>query len=198
MVLRVLLVIVALVIVVGWLVFSGTLYRLTVSPEEQAKGLAIHAHMRGLALSMTRDSLGIAAPASANQPWGVVMDWGLGEVTTTVVAYATGDASMYLSSGGGFIGGRDEPTVHAAALALIDTLAHAGAPCDVRTQFPLPAKDHVTFHLLTDGGVRVCQATNAELMSGKHPLSNAYDVVQELIAAFRNSPTIRSMVPQGG
>jgi hypothetical protein len=37
--------------------------------------------------------------------YGVIMDWDLGNGIMTLVTYKTGDASMYLSSGGGVIGG---------------------------------------------------------------------------------------------
>jgi hypothetical protein len=39
------------------------------------------------------------------------MDMGMDSSIVTVVSFATGDASIYLSSGGGFIGGSNYETI---------------------------------------------------------------------------------------
>jgi hypothetical protein len=51
----------------------------------------------------------------------VLMDWHVGNGTATVLAAADGSASLYLSSGGGFIGGGQKfASIRTAALHAID------------------------------------------------------------------------------
>jgi len=48
------------------------------------------------------------------------MDWDLGDGIATFISFSTGDASMYLSSGGGLIGGGHHENVSVAAKTFVD------------------------------------------------------------------------------
>ena len=61
--------------------------------------------LRNLAFSATEEQIGVQLPSEQTKIYGVVMDWDLGEGTATLVAFLSGDASLYLSSGGGVLGG---------------------------------------------------------------------------------------------
>ncbi|HEX6495514.1 MAG TPA: hypothetical protein VF018_08530, partial [Acidobacteriaceae bacterium] len=62
----------------------------------------------------------------------VLMDWNVSNGTATVLAAADGTASVYLSSGGGFLGGGQKyPTIRDAALRAIH-LATNLLPCSDR------------------------------------------------------------------
>jgi hypothetical protein len=58
-----------------------------------------------LALQITREKDGLAATFVPTERWGVIMDWVVSNATATVIAFSDGHASIYLSTGGGFIGG---------------------------------------------------------------------------------------------
>src|SRR5215831_4132356 len=58
-------------------------------------------NLRKQALGFKREEIGLPAPAQSTEPWGVIMDWPVGNGTATVVAISDGTASIYLSSGGG-------------------------------------------------------------------------------------------------
>jgi len=79
-----------------------------ISPE-------IYQGLRNQALRMSRAKLGLPATPTPAAPWGVIMDWGVGRGTATVVAFSDGHASIYLSNGG-FLGGAEshESIRHAA------------------------------------------------------------------------------------
>lgn len=61
--------------------------------------------LRAQVLKGTRSSFDLAPTSAPMVPWGVVMDWGVSEGSATVVALSDGHASIYLSSGGGYLGG---------------------------------------------------------------------------------------------
>jgi hypothetical protein len=61
--------------------------------------------LRNMAFTATPEQLGLSLPADKTVVYGVIMDWEMGGATATTVSYQTGDASLYLSSGGGVIGG---------------------------------------------------------------------------------------------
>src|ERR1044072_5497440 len=61
--------------------------------------------LRNMAFGATQEQIGVNIPANETKIYGVIMDWDVGEGIATVVAFQSGDASVYLSSGGGVIGG---------------------------------------------------------------------------------------------
>ncbi len=109
--------------------------------------------LRTIALEVTPEQLGLQLPADRPVVFGIVMDWNMGEGIVTVVAYLTGDASMYLSTGGGIIGGGRHADVRAVAVSYV----RQGADYIGRTVptgvAELPEENHVRFHLLTNRGV---------------------------------------------
>ena len=113
--------------------------------------------LRRMAFSATPEQLQLSLPADKTVVYGVIMDWGIDTATATVVSYQTGDASMYLSSGGGVIGGGQHQNVSSAAkqfVALAQTFL--GNATKTETQ-SLPGQDEVKFYLLTNKGTFVGQ-----------------------------------------
>lgn len=71
--------------------------------------------LRNMAFTATPAQLGLSLTTDKTVVYGVVMDWEMGGATATTVSYQTGDASLYLSSGGGVIGGGQHQNVNSAA-----------------------------------------------------------------------------------
>lgn len=71
--------------------------------------------LRNLAFNATAEQIGVQIPADQTKIYGVIMDWDLGEGTATLVAFLSGDASLYLSSGGGVIGGSGHDNVKSSS-----------------------------------------------------------------------------------
>ncbi len=113
--------------------------------------------LRNMAFTATPGQLGLTFPSDKTIVYGVIMDWEMGGATASTVAYQTGDASLYLSSGGGIIGGGQHQKVNSAAkqfVGLAQTFLGKTTKTEAKT---LPSTDEVKFYFLTNKGVFVGQ-----------------------------------------
>ncbi len=67
--------------------------------------------MRNLAFSVTAEQLGLEIPNDSIKVYGIISDIDMDGETATIVTFLTGEASIYLSSGGGFIGAGQHESV---------------------------------------------------------------------------------------
>jgi hypothetical protein len=116
------------------------------------------------------------------------MEWGLREGTVTVVAFSDGTASVYLSSGGGFIGGSSHESIRKAAQKMVAIAADFQPKALATTTYPLPRQAQVTFYFLTDAGVFTVNAPEQELSGHRHLLSKLGDAGQNIITQYRLIP----------
>ena len=79
------------------------------APSETYVGL------RNLILRSSREKLNLSATSRPPEPWGVVMDLDVSRGTATVTYLSDGNASIYVSSGGGYLGGVGKPAINEAA-----------------------------------------------------------------------------------
>ena len=131
---------------------SDTIQRQKVDPKNNP-----YKDLRNLALSATMDQIGVSFHTNQTKIYGVIMDWDLGEGTATLISFLSGDASLYLSSGGGMIGGSGHQNIKNAAIAFID---EAGSFLDKTSKTdttPLPNKNCIKFYFLTNNGIFVGQ-----------------------------------------
>ena len=112
--------------------------------------------LRQMALSATPEQLGLPT-SDETKVFGIVMDWDLGDGIATVAAYETGDASMYLSSGGGVIGGGQHDNVRQAVFPYVQLGQDFLSESKRTESTPLPGKDCVRFYLLTNKGTYYAQ-----------------------------------------
>ncbi|THD67406.1 hypothetical protein E7Z59_07020 [Robertkochia marina] len=115
--------------------------------------------LREMALYVTAEQLGIETPEGETKVYGIVMDWDLGDRIATVSAYETGDASMYLSSGGGVIGGGQHENVRQAVSPYIQLGQEFLSKSEQTKSTPLPDKGCVRFYFLTNNGTYYAQET---------------------------------------
>jgi hypothetical protein len=115
--------------------------------------------LRNMAFTATPEQLGLSLPTDRTIVYGVIMDWEMGGATAATVSYQTGDASLYLSSGGGVIGGGQHQNVNSAAKQFVSTAQTFLDKTTKTVLTPLPATDQVKFYLLTNKGVFVGQET---------------------------------------
>lgn len=111
--------------------------------------------LRKMALSTTRAQLGLDTTNKRTAVYGVVMDWEIGDGIATTAAFATGDASTYLSNGGETIRGGTNENVQKAArewVTLAQKYLEKATKTDTAT---LPKKDMVNFYLVTNNGLYV-------------------------------------------
>src|SRR4051812_47928164 len=92
--------------------------------------------LRDQALHATRATFGLDAMTAPMEPWGVVMETGFPEGSFTLVALSDGNASIYLSSGGGYLGGGAHETIRKAAQAMVALAATFQPRATTTSVFP--------------------------------------------------------------
>jgi hypothetical protein len=144
-----------------------------------------YAGLRNLALTTTSKDLGLS-PISPQEPYTVVMDMDMVRGTATVMSSATRAASLYLSTGGGFIGaGESSPAADGAAKEFVQLAATYIPQMKKSAAQPLPDADQVTFYVVTDSGVFTASAATQELGERKNALSPLFYAGQGVLAQIR-------------
>jgi len=147
----------------------------------------VYLGLRNMALGMTREKAGLPATFAATEPWGVIMDWVVSQATATIIAFSNGHASIYLSAGGGFIGGGEShESVRNAAKKMVAVARVCQPHTHSTSEYPLPQKqDEVLFYLLTDAGIFTADALKEDLSNYHHPLWQLHDAAQSVITEYR-------------
>jgi hypothetical protein len=141
---------------------------------------AIYSQMRRQALEIRLPKLGRDAVHV------VLMDWLVEKGTATVVAAADGAASLYLSSGGGFIGGSETfSAIREAALHAVKVATGVQFHFERTESTPLPSLGDVNFYLTTGDSVRMAVVPEAKLRAGTDPLSVLGAAMQKIITEYR-------------
>ena len=143
--------------------------------------------LRAQALRVTPGDLGLQLRPDRQSVYGVVMDMGLPDGTATLAAYSTGDASLYLSSGGGMIGGGGHAKVRQAAQALMQVAESHLTSFSTTSAFDRPAGGRARFFLLTNRGVLAATVAEDEVDAGQAPLSPVWHAAQQVLTELRLS-----------
>jgi ankyrin repeat protein len=141
--------------------------------------------LRSQALSLRRSEAGMAAPPPDAPIWGVLMETGFDGGSATLLALSDGTTSLYLSSGGGMLGGQAHDRVRKANAGLLRSANEARSRLTPTRAFPLPAKGQVFFYALTDAGVLTATAREPELAQGAHALSALFMAGHGVITELR-------------
>lgn len=139
--------------------------------------------LRDMALAMKPGDLGLNA--SGNSPYGIVMDIDIDGSTATVTSFSTGDASLYLSSGGGTIGGGEHESVARAAKRFVEAAAANVPAMAPAATHPRPGPGQVTFYLLTPQGIFSASRAEQDLGEGQSDLSDLFYAGQDVLTAMR-------------
>ena len=143
--------------------------------------------MRELAFSTKPKDIGFTGSPDEEATYGVIIEFRIDRETATVVSFASGDASIYLSTGGAMIGGVGQPRIAQSAKAMIATGQSELGQVPFVDRHPKPSVGQVTIYLLTTRGLRGTAANEAELEGGKHPLSPLFASAQDVITAYRTA-----------
>lgn len=139
--------------------------------------------LRGNALAQNRQSLGLELPDSA--VYGLIIDWEKGDGISTLVAFQSGDASIYFSSGGGIIGGIQHEEVKVAVQQLIAQAQEDLVHMELTKTTPLPHNDCIRFYALTGLGVYTYQEVYSKLEDQSSVMSTLFGEANKVIAAIR-------------
>jgi len=122
----------------------------------------------------------------------VLMDWNVGNGNCSVLAASDGTASLYLSSGGGYIGGAQKyPSIREAALNAVRLANALSTRFGATGDKSLPPRGEIYFYLTTGDGVYRAMATDAGLKDGSDPLVGLGSAMQRVVTEYR----LRYMTP---
>ncbi|MGH9727889.1 MAG: hypothetical protein ACRD4V_04790 [Candidatus Acidiferrales bacterium] len=110
---------------------------------------------------------------------------GLDSGSITVVAICDENASVYLSTGGGYIGAQAQESIRHAAENMITLAKELRPQMQPTTSYPLPQSDEVIFYVLTDAGVFTATASVTSLSSQQNPMAKLGNAAQEIITQYR-------------
>lgn len=122
----------------------------------------------------------------ASHVLGVVCEFTIERAIVLIVGFRSGDASLYLSTGGGVIGGVGHQNVREAAAALCacaEKLVKGLPPQTVAP--PSPDVGDIVFSVLTPEGILVIREAQSDVQGLSHRLHDLYLAMHELISALR-------------
>lgn len=143
--------------------------------------------LRRVALETKAVDVGLNS-INPNEPYGVVMDMDVDGRTATVTSFANGDASLYLSTGGGTIGsGRASQDVAAAARQFVAAASSSVQSMGRVSTQPLPGSGEVIFYVLTPQGIYAAKKAEQLLDEGRDILSPLFFAGQEVLRQIRRT-----------
>ncbi len=109
--------------------------------------------MRYMALQVKPKDLNLSFETDKIIVYGMVLDWEMNGAIATTVAFQTGDASMYLSTGGAIIGGGTHEKVSDAAKMWVAIAQQYQQQAKPTTETPLPEANSVIIYFITNTGL---------------------------------------------
>jgi hypothetical protein len=128
---------------------------------------------------------------------GVVIEIGTEESVLLVFGLGDGTASVYSSSGGAFMGGRDHPRINSAARALVDEARGLVGVVPRAVDAPLPRPGRVRISILSRDGLRAGEDDERSLMVGAGVLYPLFLRGNDIVRGYRalEPPTARERQP---
>ncbi|MBC7382261.1 MAG: hypothetical protein H7296_04605 [Bacteroidia bacterium] len=143
--------------------------------------------LRNQALTTTPEKLNLHLSSDQLTIYGIVMDWEMGGTTSSTVCFKTGDASIYISSGGGVIGGGKQAEVNAAAKLFLSNAQECLDKAKKTRSTPLPEKNQVIFYILTTQGIYTGNEFMKNIENNTSQWQPLFDDGNRVIASLRRS-----------
>jgi len=148
-----------------------------------------YVELRTAALHRTASELKLDVDVNSNQPYGVIMDWNVGQATSTIVSFATGDASMYYSTGGGWLNGYAMQKVNSASKKFVNTAGEYVGKLNKVSEYPMPPVGFMRFYIITPQGIYDSGDVDShKLMKNGIDFSSLNDAAQYLIFEISQVP----------
>ncbi len=124
--------------------------------------------------------------------YSVVLDIGLEPgATMTLVSFVDGNASLYLSSGSGIIGGGTHENVSKAAVDFVNEAGKHISEMAPANSFLLPKMDHAIFYLLTNKNKYFIEEEMDRLENGTSNLTRLFYAGNEVITQLRLTTNLK-------
>lgn len=140
--------------------------------------------LRKLALSTTAEQLGLSE-IDDGKVYGIVSDLGMENGTATIVAFLTGDTSIYLSSGGGYIGAGNHKKVNKEIKRIVDQIQKFKREAKKIKNADLPSQNEVTFNFLTKNGLYQIKTNYEDLESQNSDYKVLFKEINKIISLIR-------------
>jgi hypothetical protein len=127
-----------------------------------------------------------------------VIEIGTKDRVILVFGMRDGTASVYWSSGGGLVGGRDNPYISSAAKALVAAAGDIVGVVPLVDQNPLPQPGRVRISILTSDGIRAGEDDEASLMAGRGVLYPLFLRGNDITTGYRTLGSCAPSAPGSG
>ena len=145
----------------------------------------IYADLRNQALSVTHSQLQLDIDSSSTTLYGVVVDFDMGPAIVTIVAFKSGDASVYLNTGQMFIGGYGREKIRNSGLKLVNEAQSYLDKTKLTALTDLPGKQNIKFFLLTNKGKFFHEEPFANIESNKSEWSKLFYLANDIVTQYR-------------
>ncbi|MGF1536346.1 MAG: hypothetical protein ACFB4J_07675 [Elainellaceae cyanobacterium] len=145
----------------------------------------VYERLRSTVLNLRPSDLNLTQETFPYPVLALVMEEGLSRGAFTLTSVADGTTSLYLSSGGGILGGGEHERVRKAATALLRGAQHYYNRATSVRDFPLPQPNQVVFYFVTFNGVRAYVAPKADICERKDPFSKLFYAAHRLISELK-------------
>ena len=140
--------------------------------------------LRKMVFSLNAESLG-QENTNPNKPLCTVMEWEISNAIATLVSVIDGSTSLYLSTGGGVIGGGTHHNVEVASSAFREASEKYLSRMEKDNDFELPEKGHVCFYVVTTSGIYKYDGLEKDMISGRDEFSQLFFLGQNTITELR-------------
>lgn len=131
----------------------------------------VMAGLREKILDLSPKEINVSPSNEYPHVWGILMETGFPNGVATLVSLADGTVSLYLSSGGGVIGGGEHVNVKKAARSFLQSAEHYRKEFTSTKSYPLPNVGRVRFYILTYSGIYTNDIEEEILGKNMHILS---------------------------
>ena len=142
----------------------------------------IYQNLRISSLRALPRDIGLSLSEKDSIVYGVVMDLDIDGNTATVAAYMSGEASLYLSTGGGIVGGGAHAKVASAAKRFVALAQAQIIGRTIVTKYPAPSNGEVIFYIISTKGVYAVKGNEDALSRGEGALSDLFNSGQEVLS----------------
>lgn len=149
------------------------------------KAVDTYLALREVAFSTKPEDVEVQPVAGQEKAYGVIVEYQADDSLVTAVAFSTGDASYYRSTGGGKIGGRREPPVADAARALVALAQVQLTDLPLVKAYPTPEPGHVRVYILTTAGLRGAEEDRIQVTDTRNRLAALYAGGRKVVSQFQ-------------
>ena len=157
------------------------------TPTDAETSAQMAGAMKGLRDRLLTSSpleIGLSTEDAKARVWGAMIEVAFAEGVATLVSLRDGTASLYVSTGGGILGGY---SARNEAKRFVEESEKHLASMKLTKAFPYPTAGMVKFFVLTQEGVYSFEVEERELISGKHPLGPLFLAGNKVMTGLRNA-----------